>query len=105
MSQTITIKALEHQNRRFAGRGGVSCENRARGFIPGFLDRATGEIYISCREDGTPSPIHILDGLPNKLVVTRTPSGQVAAVKGTIVPGFILDGQFYTRDQVVHALE
>lgn len=105
MVQTITIKALEQQNRRYAGTGGVSQENRARGFIPGFLDRETGEIYASRRADGSLAPIHIMDGLPDELIVSRTPSGQVAAIKGTVILGFILDGHFYTREQAAHALE
>ena len=105
MVQTITIKALEQQNRHYAGTGGVSQENRIRGFIPGFLDRETGEIYASRRADGTPAPIHMMDGLPDELIVSRTPSGQVAAIKGTVILGFILDGDFYTREQAAHALE
>jgi hypothetical protein len=105
MVQTITIKALEQQNRHYAGTGGVSQGNRARGFIPGFLDRATGGIYVSRFADGTPAPVHIMDGLPEELIVSRTASGQVAAIKGTVILGFILDGNFYTREQAAHALE
>lgn len=105
VSHTVTVKTLERQNRRFAGTGGVSACNRPRGFVPGFLDRATGLVYASRTADGCPSPIHLLDGLPDSLIVSRTVSGQVSAVKGTVIPGFILDGEFYTREQVAHVLE
>lgn len=105
MTQTVTIKTLVSQNRRYAGTAGISRGNRMRGFIPGFLDRATGTVYVSRNADGSPSPVHILDGLPDCLVVSRTASGQVAAIKGTVIPGFILDGDFYTREQVAHVLD
>jgi hypothetical protein len=48
--------------------------------------------------------VHILDGLPNKLVIERTSSGQVSAIKGTVIPGFVMDGHFYTREQAAHML-
>lgn len=105
MPQTMTVKTLYHQNLAFSGTTGVSHANRRRGFTPGFLDRATGLIYISRKTDGSPAPIHTLDGLPEELVLSRTGSGQVAAIKGTVIAGFILDGQFYTREQAAHMLE
>ena len=104
MALTFTVKALQHQNLAFVGTAGVSQGNQQRGFAPGFYDRATGAIYISRHADGRPAPVHILDGLPDNLVVTRTHSGQVAAIKGTVVAGFVLDGQFYTREQAAHML-
>lgn len=100
MPQAITVKTLDYENRAFAGTGGVSHICQHRGFMPGFLDRATGQIYPSCYADGRPARIHLLDGLPNELVVSRSLSGQVAAIKGSVVAGFILEGTFYTRDQV-----
>ncbi|MFO1350818.1 MAG: hypothetical protein U1F68_09145 [Gammaproteobacteria bacterium] len=100
----MTIKTLANQNRAFGGTGGVSCENRCLGFVPGFLDRETGTIYLSRKADGTPAPIHLMDGLPAELVIARTSSGQVASIKGTVIAGFILDGHFYTREQAAHIL-
>lgn len=104
MALAFTIKALQHQNLAFAGTAGVSKQNRKRGFVPGFYDRATGQVYISRNADGHPAPVHLLDGLPDKLVVARTHSGQVAAIKGTVIAGFVLDGEFYTREQAAHML-
>ena len=105
MLQSMTIKTLTDHNRIFAGTKGVGRENQSLGFTPGFLDRETGRIYISRKADGTLAKIHLLDGLPEDLVLARTPSGQVAAIKGTVIAGFILDGQFYTRDQAARILE
>lgn len=105
MSQAMTVKTLYHQNLAFAGTAGVSRRNRRRGFTPGFLDRETGSLYPSCKADGSLAPVHLLDGLPDELVLSRTSSGQVAAIKGTVVAGFILDGQFYTREQAAMMME
>lgn len=100
MTQAMTIKTLVNQNRAFAGTAGVSRACHRGGFLPGFFDRATGRMYLSRHADGRPARVHLLDGLPDELVVTRTSSGQVAAIKGSVVAGFILEGEFYTRDQV-----
>ncbi len=105
MSQAMTVKTLYHQNLAFAGTTGVSRRNRRRGFCPGFLDRETGSVYVSCKADGSPAPVHLLDGLPDELVLTRTDSGQISAIKGTVIAGFIMDGQFYTREQAAMMLE
>ena len=104
MAQLMTSITLKTQNRRFAGTRGVSPENRGLGFLPGFMDQETGIIYLSCNVDGSLAPIHRMDGLPDEVIVTRTPTGRVAAVKGSLIAGFIRDGLFYTRDQAAIAL-
>ncbi len=104
MAQSMTTRALAIQNRQFLGTGGVSSENRALGFVPGFLDRETGYIYRSCAADGCPAPIHHMGGLPDVLVTARDAAGRVVAVKASVVAGFILDESFYTREQVADAL-
>ena len=105
MAQSITSKTLEDENRAFAGTRGISRENWGLRFIPGFLDQETGSVYVSCGNDGCPAPVHRLDGLPEHLVLNRDPSGQVAAIKGSVVAGFIRDGYFYTREQAAHVGE
>lgn len=105
MTQIVTRRTLRIQNRAFAGTGGISQENRGAGFVPGFLDQETGAIYPACKADGTPAAVHLLDGLPESLVLARTPSGQVAAVKATVIAGFIRDGCFYTREQAACCLQ
>ena len=99
MAQTLTLNSLVADNRFFAGSGGISQENRQFGFEPGFLDRETGAIYRSRWANGAPAPFHALDGLPDHLVVARGPTGRVAAVKTSVVAGFVRWGCFYTREQ------
>jgi hypothetical protein len=105
MEQLMTRGTLEVQNQIYAGTGGVSPENRTQGFLPGFLDKETGSVYLSRKADGSPAPIHLMDGLPENLILARSPSGQVAAVKKTVVAGFIRDGLFFTREQVACELK
>ena len=105
MKQLMTRGTLKVQNQIYAGTGGVSPENRTQGFLPGFLDKETGSVYLSRKADGSPAPIHLIDGLPENLISARSPAGQVAAVKKTVVAGFIRDGLFFTREQVAYALK
>ena len=99
MNQVVTERALGQENLAFAGTGGLSAENRSRGFHPAFLDSDTGVVYSSCYANGRPAPFHLLDGLPEMLVVARHPTGRVAAVKKSITSGFLRDGRFYTRSE------
>jgi hypothetical protein len=105
MMWLLTQRRLKFQNRLFAGTGGVSRGNREQGFVPGFLDQDTGVIYRSCNPDGSPAPVHRIDGLPVELVVARGEAGRVAAVKASVVAGFIRDGLFYTREQAAQAVQ
>ena len=104
MAQIMTSSTLKTQNWLFAGTSGVSQRNRGLGFVPGFLDQETGSVYVSCNADGSPAPIHRMDGLPDEVVVARTPGGRVTAVKGSLIAGFIRNGHFYTREQAVNGL-
>jgi hypothetical protein len=99
MRSPFSISLLRKQNRVFNGTGGVSQVNRTQGFIPAFYDTQSHEAQISRFANGTPAPIHMLDGLPTEWVVKRDPSGRVTAVKGTVVAGFLSGGKFYTREQ------
>ena len=67
-----------------------------RAFRPAFLDRATRIVYPSRYADGRPAPFHVLDGLPQPLVVARGRGGQVVGVKPSLIPGFVRRGRFYT---------
>lgn len=99
MTNLLSLAALEDENRRFLGSGGRSQENRCLGFRPAFMDGETGIIYPSCFSDGRPAPFHLLDGLPDEIVLGRSPSGRVAAVKSSVISGFVLGQRFYTREQ------
>lgn len=51
-----------------------------------------------------PAPFHLLDELPGALVLARTESGRVAAVKDSVVSGFVLEGRFYTRERAAESV-
>jgi hypothetical protein len=99
MKTLFTRDTLEQENRRYRNTGGVSAVNRSQRFIPAFCDSATGQAYRSRFADGRPAPIHLLDGLPESLVLERTSEGLVTAAKGSVIAGFLREGQFYTREQ------
>jgi hypothetical protein len=86
------------------GSGGCSEENADLGFRPAFLDAETRIVYRSCFLDGSPASVHLLDGLPDEVVVSRTESGRVTAVKGSLVSGFVRFAKFYTRDEAAAAV-
>jgi hypothetical protein len=93
-TQYLHLEAAAHQ-----GTGGVSSENRSLGFRPAFQDTRTGETYPSTFADGRPAPFHLLDGLPEDLVLARDRYGRASRVIGSIVAGFLREGIFYTRAQ------
>jgi hypothetical protein len=99
MQAILTKTVLQRENRRFRGTGGRSEENRGEGFLPAFLDAATQTIYASRFPDGRPAPFHLLDGLPDEVVVRRNPSGRVKKVKASVLSGFVRQGRFYTREE------
>lgn len=104
MSTHRSAQGLKKQNRQFKGTGGVSQENRSLGFRPAFLDSGTGSVYLSRFADGRPAPMHLLEGLPAALAVKHSASGRIAAVKASVIAGFLRNGQFYTRDQAAKAV-
>jgi hypothetical protein len=97
MTQTMTENRLQKENRRYVGTGGVSQENRQCGFMPAFHDRMSGRTELSRFTDGSPAPIHMLVALPDDWVTKRDASGQVIAVKGSVIAGFVMNDRFYTR--------
>ncbi len=103
-ARLLSLTHLRRQNRRYRGSGGVSAENRGAGFRPAFLDSRTGLVYLSRFPDGSPAPVHLLDGLPSELVVRRTAAGRVAAVGDSVVAGFVRDGRFLTRNEAIAEL-
>lgn len=99
MARIMTEQELQLETIAFTGTGGVSANSRSSGFHPAFLDTYTHAVYLSRFLDGQPAPFHLLDGLPDDVVVTRNASGRVEAVKPGVVSGFVRDGEFYTRDE------
>jgi hypothetical protein len=100
----LSAAVLGDQNRRFRNTGGRSQENRSEGFRPGYQDTATGHTYLSCFADGRPAPLHLLDGLPAEVAVSRDAHGRISAVKATVVAGFIRNSRFYTRQEAAVAV-
>jgi hypothetical protein len=95
----LSTQVLRRQNLAFKGTGGVSAGNRSQGFAPAFLDTETGSVYLARFADGRPAPMHLLDGLPRELIVSRDAAGHCLAVKRSLVAGFAQAGLFYTREQ------
>lgn len=100
MQRTFTRQTIENENREYANTAGISRNNRAMGFLPGFMDTVTGRMDIARFASGAPSPVHVLDGVPAEWVVSRSSSGRVVSVRESIVSGFIQGGRFYTRQDV-----
>ena len=96
---TLTKRYLELERTARRGTGGVSTGNRHLGFVPAFMETRTGATYACTFADGRPAPFHLLDGLPDELVVARDRHGIPSQVVGTVVAGFLLESRFYTRDQ------
>ena len=99
MNPHMNAAVLERQNEEFSGTGGRSQENRTWGFRPAFMDAVTRTIYGSLFADGTPAPFHLLDGLPDEVVMSRDSGGRVASVKASIIAGFVRGGCFYSREE------
>lgn len=99
MKSALSKRQLRQENQRYLGTGGRSQENSGYGFRPAFLDGESNTIYLACYASGEPASCHIMDGLPAVLVIARSPTGHVLAVKNTVIAGFERDGRFYTREE------
>jgi hypothetical protein len=98
MNAAMTQTNLQQENKAFRGTGGRSQENRGLGFRPAFMDADTLAVYPSRFADGRPAPVHVLDGLPAEVVLARSPSGRVVSVKPSVLSGFLLGDEFFTRE-------
>jgi hypothetical protein len=99
----LTRRRLRSESQDFEGTGGVSENNRPQGFRPAFRDTSTGQVYASRYADGRPAAMHLLDGLPDTLVLDRAANGHVVKVRPTVVAGFERSGRFYTREEAASA--
>jgi hypothetical protein len=100
----LSRQVLRRQNRTWAGTGGVSRNNGAAGFVPAYRDTLSGDAVVSRFADGTPAPLHLLDGLPDAWVLARDGAGRVIRVRPGVIAGFLRDGRFYTREEAARAL-
>ena len=83
---------LVRENLKYTGTGGVSANNQDKGFVPAFMDTETGNIYRSRFANGLPAPIHVLAGLPQKLIE-----------KNSVISGFLRAETFYSREEALRA--
>ena len=98
MNRAMTEEKLMQETQMHRGTGGISAENRSLGFRPAFMDQETCAVYASCFGDGRPAPFHLIDGLPEVLVVARDAVGRAAALKDSVIAGFVRGGRFYSRE-------
>ncbi len=103
MSRLMTVAKLRAENKQYQNTAGVSQQNSALGFMPAFCDTETGRVELSCFSAGIPAPVHLLAGVPEEWVIARHLSGEVAAIKASVVAGFLRDGEFFTREQAACA--
>ena len=95
----LSPSVLRWENQRFEGTAGVSTGNRQQGFRPAFMDKVSGIVHLSRFADGRLAPMHLLEGLPAELVARRSETGRVAAVKSSVISGFVRGERFFTREQ------
>lgn len=105
MEYAMTRQTLKTENQVHWGTGGRSEENRSIGFRPAFMDMQTSLVYPSRFADGRPAPFHLLDGLPDEVVMMRDVSGRVASIKSSVVSGFLRMGRFFTREEAAAAVD
>ncbi|MEA3273949.1 MAG: hypothetical protein U9Q81_01335 [Pseudomonadota bacterium] len=101
----LSQRLLSDQNLAYAGTGGISRNNRNRGFAPGYLNVRSGVAVVSCFADGRPAPLHLLDGLPEDWVLERDICGRVIKARPGVIAGFIRGSRFYTREQAARAVK
>ena len=105
MFSSQEINFLSEENIEFSGTGGVSEANAHYDFIPAFLEADSGQVQISCFQDGRQAPCHLLDGLPETWITQRDLNGRVVKVKSTVVSGFVRLGRFFTRQEAADYME
>jgi hypothetical protein len=95
----LSQHCLKEENQKFEGTQGISQNNRHTDFVPAFKDNVSGTCVISRFADGSPAPVHVLDGLPIAWITGYDEAGHVSTVRKGIVAGFLRDAHFYTRDE------
>lgn len=104
MDTVTSTDSLKEQNRRYHHTGGVSQGNRGQGFLPAFRDQDSGEVFLSRTRDGNVAPIHMIDGLPDRLVMQRDRFGRAIRLVESVIAGFVRGERFYTRQQAAEAV-
>ncbi|MCW9012747.1 MAG: hypothetical protein OQL06_03115 [Gammaproteobacteria bacterium] len=74
------------------------------GFMPAFMDLHNKETHLAAYEDGMPSVVHILDGLPDYWISERDELGKAVSLKSGVIAGFMRNGCFYTLNEIINDL-
>jgi len=98
MVKQLTDSTLILETQKYNGTGGASQGNSEYGFIPAFIDTTQGDIYLSRFSDGRLAAVHLLDGIPEHLIISID-GDRVKAVQKSVIAGFVLNDVFYTRDE------
>lgn len=102
-AEPMTVGRLNREVSEYKGTGGVASEAKSGGFKPAFMDSETGKMYESLDDEGSPSVVHDLDGLPDEVILGRDKDGYVTKAKPSLESGFTKDGKFYSRQEAVDA--
>jgi hypothetical protein len=95
----VTPLPLQQENRDCRGRGGVS--SGSFGFLPACRDLEAGRIFASRFADGRPAAVHVIDELPDGLVICKRAVGTALVLKNSVVAGSTWCDWFFTREQAV----
>ena len=74
------------------------------GFMPAFKNLITKETHLSTYDDGIPSVVHVIDGLPGHWVAEWGDDGRAISLKSEIIPGFMRNGSFFTLNAIMYDL-
>lgn len=69
------------------------------GFAPAYLNLQTGAMVHSTFSNGVEAPVHLLEGLPGDWLDSPATAGSQPVLKEGIIPGYIRDQTFFTREQ------
>ena len=105
ISGAMTFGRLNREVKQYRGTGGIASEARSKGFRPAFRDTETGENYESNFKNGQPATIHLLEGLPDQVVLMRDEYGEPIEAKASLEAGFLKGDKFFTRDEAVAAIK
>lgn len=97
--QAMSAGRLIMENIAHIGGAGDSKNKHGCAFQPAFRDLETGCVALARFKDGSPAPMHLLDGLPSAWVLERDAAGRAVTIKSSVVAGFLRQGRFYTREQ------
>ncbi|MDH5484236.1 MAG: hypothetical protein OEY43_03280 [Gammaproteobacteria bacterium] len=96
---------LVEQRGAYEQLGGAVFREASFGFMPAFMDLNTSEVHLSSYDDGMPSVVHILDGLPGYWVAEWGRDGRAVSLKPGVIAGYMRSGVFYTLNEIMNDLK